>query len=221
MDMQRVLDRAGKERCFPVFVSALLDQKSTKVGQFARLIFDQMVREEYETSLTPGYLEHLLSKSKYNRRDDLPYARILRQTVDSGRRPSPNIATDILEHLFPYTDVMEETEVALKAIIDLQLNSHRQAVDDRQYVIDISTLESVSAAAAATGNQTLNLLVWDAIDTMGYENEPTEAIFENTVMVLFTNPGTYSNAFAVMEEMENRGFRVSRALIRSISYRIR
>jgi hypothetical protein len=163
-----------------------------------------------------GYWEHLLSMSRYFRQKDLPYASILRRIVDMGRRPDPVTALAALENLFPYTDV-DATYTALKAIVDLQ--STAKPEDDFQYMVDISALEVIGAAAARRGHFVLCLLIWDLVDLLGYK--PTEAIFENTIMAFAVEPTTYGNAFTVMAEMEANGYEPSRALIRGFSVNLR
>jgi hypothetical protein len=213
MELQQ-LDRVGKEQCYPVLVSALVSQKSVSVGDFARLAYQYMVQNNF--AVEANYWEHLLSLSRYFRQKDLPYASILRRIVDMGRRPDPVTALNALENLFPYTDV-DATYTALKAIVDLQ--STAQPGDEFQYVVDISALEVIGAAAARTGHFVLSLLIWDLVDLLGYK--PTEAIFENTIMAFAVEPNTYGNAFTVMAEMEANGYEPSRALIRGFSAHLR
>jgi hypothetical protein len=213
MDLQS-LDRVGKELCYPVLVSALISQKSVSVGDFARLAYEYMV--EHNFTVPAGYWEHLLSMSRYFRQKDLPYAAILRRIVDMGRRPDPVTTLNALENLFPYTDV-ESTYIALKAIVDLQ--STAKPEDEHQYVVDISALEVIGAAAARAGHYPLSLLLWDLIDLLGYH--PTEAIYENTIIVFAAQPETYGNAFTVLADMEASGYEPSRALIRGLSLCLR
>jgi hypothetical protein len=213
MDLQQ-LDRVGKEQCYPVLVSALVSQKSVSVGDFARLAYQYMIQHNFDVGA--GYWEHLLSMSRYFRQKDLPYASILRRIVDMGRRPDPVTALAALENLFPYTDV-DATYTALKAIVDLQ--STAKPEDEFQYMVDISALEVIGAAAARRGHFVLCLLIWDLVDLLGYK--PTEAIFENTIMAFAVEPTTYGNAFTVMAEMEANGYEPSRALIRGFSVNLR
>jgi hypothetical protein len=213
MDLQQ-LDRVGKEQCYPVLVSALVSQKSVSVGDFARLAYQYMIQNNFD--VPAGYWEHLLSMSRYFRQKDLPYASILRRIVDMGRRPDPVTALAALENLFPYTDV-DATYTALKAIVDLQ--STAKPDDAFQYMVDISALEVIGAAAARRGHFVLCLLIWDLVDLLGHK--PTEAIFENTIMAFTVEPTTYGNAFTVMADMEANGFEPSRALIRGFSANLR
>jgi len=212
-DVQRLND-AGKKRCYPVLVSALVEQKLVQVGRFVPILYQYMLDHDFE--LTGGYLEHLLSMSKYYRQDDLPYADVLGKAVDMGHRPEPYTVLHVLENLYPYTD-MASTGKALKAIVDLLSASGHD--DDRRYALDISSLEVIGAAAANAGSVYLNLLIWDLVDLLGYE--PTEGIYENTAIAFASSPGTYGNAFAVMAEMETNGLEPSRALVRGLSTRMR
>ena len=75
------------------------------------------------------------------------------------------------------------------------------------------------AAAARKGCFELNILVWDLVDMLGYE--PTVSMYENTLQGFVMGVRQDHNVFAVLGEMEERGFSPSRALIRSLSLSIR
>jgi hypothetical protein len=256
----------AKSKIYPTLISALMEQKSRKVGHFAMHLYRHMTGasgEEDEDAgairidVDPSYYEHLLSMSKFNRREDLPFPEILRKVVDAGRRPDPLLAANVLEHLYPFCGKWQaEAEVALRAILDLQQPRRRKEApppvpshadvdaaaaadaehreegveegEEREqaslryagrYVVDISTLEAIGAAAARAGNSPLCMLVWDAVDAMGYE--PTKAIYEATIASFARRRLTYQNAFVVMAEMEARGYPITRALVRSVSFVMR
>ena len=134
-----------------------------------------------------------------------------------GHRPSPNLAIQVLQNLFPYTKI-DETILALKAIIQLQSSWEPGALYPT-YKVDIGILEHIMAAAARKGAFELNILVWDLVDLLGYE--PTEFMYENTIQGFAMGAQQDHNVFGVLSEMEERGFSPSRALIRSISRSIR
>lgn len=80
-------------------------------------------------------------------------------------------------------------------------------------------MEHIMAAAGRKGSFELNILVWDLVDMLGYE--PTECMYENTLQGFVMGVRQDHNVFAVLGEMEERGFTPTRALIRSLSRSIR
>jgi len=135
----------------------------------------------------------------------------------AGFRPYPPLAIHVLQNQFPYTKV-DETILAMKAIIKLQ-SSWEPGDSHPNYKVDIGTLEHIMAAAARKGSFELNIFVWDLIDLLGYE--PTECMYENTLQGFSMGVRQDHNMFAVLGEMEDRGFTPSRALIRSLSKSLR
>jgi hypothetical protein len=207
------LDHDGQQCCIPVLVSALAMQRATRVGHFARRLYDHMIDKGF--TVTDGYWEHLLSLSKYNRRQDLPYAEILQRSVAVGWRPSPSTVLHALENMYPFTETSEAC-VAMKAIADLQ---RYKPSDGQQYIIDLATLECLSSAATQTANLEMTMLVWELIDVFNYA--PSLALYENTVVAFASHRQTYANAFVVMNEMKAKGLDVPRALIRGVSSQLR
>jgi hypothetical protein len=68
----RRMDRPSQEMCLPVLLSALVMQRGTMIGNlFAPPLYKYITEEDF--SLPPGYWIHLLSLSRYNRQDDIPY----------------------------------------------------------------------------------------------------------------------------------------------------
>lgn len=141
----------------------------------------------------------------------------LSSLLASGHRLYPPIAINVLQNLFPYTDI-KGTIVALKSIIQLQ-SSWEPGKPHPNYKVDLGTLEHIMAAAARKGSFELNLLVWDLVDLLGYE--PTISMYESTMQGFVMGPRQDQNAFVVLAEMEEQGFQPSRALIRSLSRSIR
>lgn len=106
----------------------------------------------------------------------------------------------------------------MKEIIHLQ-SSWEPGAPHPNYKVDIGILEHIMAAAARKGSFELNILVWDLVDMLGYE--PTEFMYENTIQGFAMGVRQDHNMFAVLNEMEERGFSPSRALIRSLSRSVR
>jgi hypothetical protein len=214
----RRMDRPGQEMCLPVLLSALIMQRGTAIGNlFAPPLYKYITEEDF--SLPPGYWIHLLSLSKYNRQDDIPFEDVLERAIATGRLITPALILNVLDNIFPYSD-MKKTKRMLDAILQLQhaVVSNNLPSSD-QYYVDIERLEMIGSTAACQGHSDVNLLVWDMIDVLQYE--PTEAIYENTIVSFVMNPFTYREAFSVMGDMEKAGFVPSRALIRSISAHLR
>jgi hypothetical protein len=213
-DVSRLDSLTGKRRCYPALISSLIEQNFAKVGKLAKPLYKELLElDDCYLDRNPGYCEHLLSRAKFFRHNDLPYAEILQRAVELGQRPNPDTVILNLEILFPYTNV-KDTRMVLTAIMELQ-----KTTTDKQYVIDISTLELIGAMAAQRGDEELVLMVWDLVDLFGYQ--PTEAIFEDTIVAFASNPETYTNAFTVLSHMEEYGMEPSRALIRSLSVHLR
>jgi hypothetical protein len=211
-DLQQ-MDQRGKEVCFPVFVSSLVQQKTVGLGNLARVAFQYMLDHDFR--VPAGYWEHLLSLSRYYRQDDLPYADILVKAVEAGRRPHPVLVLGAMGNLFPYHNTGASYKM-LQTIAELQSTARPGEVP---YQLDISTLEAISSAAAAKGFFDMNLAVWDMLDLLGYQ--PTEGIYENTILAFCARPPTYANAFVVLADMEEKGMIPSRALIRGMSTYLR
>ena len=217
------LDRAGQELCCPVLLSALLDQRSVRIGSdFCPAIYQYI--HEQKIAVPDGWYLHLLGFSKFHRQRDIPFADVLERAVERGRRPSNLVVLNVLDNFYPFTDTATVARV-LQSILKLQQLVVEDASRDgmealqNQYYVDIGTLEVIGAAASSQGQSDVSLLVWDMLDLLGYE--PTVGIYENTVVAFAMSTFTYREAFTVLIEMEARGFKPSRALIRSFSTLLR
>jgi uncharacterized membrane protein YkoI len=207
------LDMDIKKQLCPKLVTALVTQRTVNIGKHAGEIYAYMVENDFH--MPPGWLLNLLSLSKYNRQEDLPYHDVLERLVASGYKPFPGIVLKAVQNMFPFTD-SEAAHVALQAILDLQQNTPSTA---RLYRMDMGTLEAMATGAARSGNSKLILAVWDSIDQSKFK--PTEGIYENTVIAFASTPEGLPNAFSAMASMETDGYAISRALIRSFSHAIR
>ena len=120
-------------------------------------------------------------------------------------------AISVLQNLFPFKN-FDAVMTTLEAISELHTR-------DSAYQIDIGTLESITAAAASRGRHAICLKVWDMLDTQGIQ--PTETMYENTCTAFIMAFRQDENGFAVLGEMEAKGYTPSRALIRSLSRSLR
>lgn len=219
-------DRFGQELCLPTLVSALVEQKSFSLGQsFAGPVYRHLMEQPGLCDLPGGFWVHLLSHSRYNRQLDLPFDDVMTRMVDAGRRPQPDVVLSALDNLFPFTNTVAVTKM-LQAILRLQQqiveinkNGSSDGENGDQYYVDMGTLEMIGAAAASQGQSDVNLLIWDMLDILGYQ--PTVGVYENTVAAFAMNTFTYREAFTVLVEMEDRGFKPSRALLRTFSTHLR
>jgi hypothetical protein len=211
------MDMDIKRELYPKLVTAFVMQRTVSVGKYAGAIYDQMTKNEFRMS--PGWLLNLLSLSKYNRQDDMPFHDVLATLVATGYRPNPQIVLRAIHNMFPFGN-SEASRVSLQAVLELiqQEPNEDSPYAQAEYRLDMGTLEAMSVGAAKSGDSKFILLLWDVMDQLAYK--PTEAIYENTI-VAFAASDNLENAFAAMASMEAEGFPVSRALVRSFSQCIR
>lgn len=211
------MDMDIKRELYPKLVTAFVMQRTVSVGKYAGAIYDQMAKNDF--NMSPGWLLNLLSLSKYNRQDDMPFHDVLATLVATGYRPNPQIVLRAIHNMFPFRN-SEASRVSLQAILDLiqQETSEDSPYAQAEYRLDMGTLEAMSVGAAKSGDSKFILLLWDVMDQLAYK--PTEAIYENTI-IAFAASDNLENAFAAMASMEAEGFPLSRALVRSFSQSIR
>jgi hypothetical protein len=204
----------GRQHCLPVITSALVQQRLVSLGKLGRTVFNNMQRDE-DLELKASYLEHLLSHSKYYRQEDLPYPEVLLHVVFEGRRPDPYTVINVIENLFPFTN-LQNVHMVMQALVELE---SQDSDDDKSYRMDMATLEAITAAASRHGTVDIIRLIWEYMDESGIE--PTVSIYESTAVTFVHQPETYANSFAVLEEMQSRNWTPSRSLIRSMSSIVR
>jgi len=211
-----------KAQLLPGLIVSLVRQRSVSIGPYANTLYDYMISNDME--MASGWLNKLLSSSKYNRQEDLPFHDVLARLISKGVPPHPLTAIPVVHNMFPYTDT-QQMRVALQALLDLHANCDEDvdpssnAALYEHYRIDRSTLEMISTGAAHKGDPELIMLVWEVLETLGYN--PTEHLFENTIVAFACNESGLADAFAAVSAMKEAGFEVSRALIRSVSRAIR
>ena len=211
------MDMDIKRELYPKLVTAFVMQRTVSVGKYAGAIYDQMTKNDFHMS--PGWLLNLLSLSKYNRQDDMPFHNVLATLVATGYRPNPQIVLRAIHNMFPFGN-SEASRVSLQAVLELiqQETTEDSTYAHAEYRLDMGTLEAMSVGAAKSGDSKFILLLWDVMDQLAYK--PTEAIYENTI-IAFAASDNLENAFAAMASMEADGFPLSRALVRSFSQSIR
>eukprot|EP00535_Pseudo-nitzschia_heimii_P005261 CAMPEP_0197177728 /NCGR_PEP_ID=MMETSP1423-20130617/3233_1 /TAXON_ID=476441 /ORGANISM="Pseudo-nitzschia heimii, Strain UNC1101" /LENGTH=777 /DNA_ID=CAMNT_0042627327 /DNA_START=238 /DNA_END=2571 /DNA_ORIENTATION=+ len=229
------MDVESKSVLYPLLITSLVTQRVVTVGAYARGLYESMI--DHGIEMRVGWLKRLLSASRYNRHNDLPYHDIMqRVVVTHGGRLNGDAALSAIQNMFPFDDT-EAVCVALKAWLDDFGNKFGRGDDDDddddrmgadfpsssvpppEALIALSTLESISNRAAQAGVSQLILLVWDAVEACNYR--PTVTIYENTVMAFANERGGLQQAFSSMAAMKEDGFEPSRPLIRGFSSAIR
>ncbi|KAG7353908.1 PPR: pentatricopeptide repeat domain containing protein [Nitzschia inconspicua] len=203
---------------YPILIVSLTTQRRVFVGRFAHRAYDTMA--ERGLTMDIGWLAKLLSLTKYNRQDDLPYHDILSRLVQIGGTPHSTLVMPVIHNMFPYMD-REKMNIALQALLKLETERKNHGPADHRdtFRIDVSTLEMISNSAATVGDANLILLVWELLDIS--DHDPTETIFENTILAFASQANGLHRAFVALESMKEYGLKPSRALIRSFSYIIR
>eukprot|EP00536_Pseudo-nitzschia_multiseries_P000602 jgi/Psemu1/179031/e_gw1.7.165.1 len=219
------MDMDSKKALYPKLILSLVSQRIATMGQYASDLYYFMVENDFD--MRAGWLNRLLSTSRYNRKHDLPYHDVIARLIQTpGGQLNPDAILPAIQNMFPYTET-EPICVTLEAWLEDFRNKTGIGDDDNETVfevkpeilIDLSMLESISTGAAQTGCSRLILLVWEVLDVCGYS--PTEMIYENTVMAFANERGGLEQAFAALASMKEDGFEPSRPLIRSFSSAIR
>ena len=214
------MDKKWKQELLPKIIAGLAAQRNVRVGAYARDLYLHMVNNEYE--IRPGWLKQLLNLSKYNRQDDLPFDDIMERLAAADTLPHPLPVIAAVHNMFPFTD-SEKMCRTLRALLHFQEHniltnfSMYSSVDEIR--IDLDCLEAISMGAAQTGSVEMILLVWDILIQCNYE--PTEAIFESTVIAFATGGGQLYSALGAIVSMKEYGYEVPRSLQRSFSLVLR
>jgi len=173
-------------------------------------------------------LTSLLNHSKFWKQDALPFWKILEMAVDHGSQPKPKIALNILQNMYPFTTIYMVRSV-LKSIICLQKN---KAPQELNYQIDQGTLECISVGASRHAASNVILLLWDYMELIGTASvagddratclfEPTEGMYEDAVYAFVSSKWKKDHfALSILTEMEERGYKAKRSLIRSVSRKL-
>jgi hypothetical protein len=216
------LDRNGRRICFPTFCSAMIEQRWVYVGSyFAGPFYNAII--EQNLTVNPKWWYHILTHSKRNRQEDVPYGDVARRLVTTyGIRPAPNVILHALENVYPFTD-LAAVEAFLQSILQLQQESNDLVDEDHpdvfHYGMDISILEAITSVAANQGDAEICVLVLNLLEAYGIDSN--ESIFENTACAFASSPFTYKQAFTILSEMEQCGYAPRLSLIRTISTLLR
>lgn len=210
------MDEEYKQMLLPQMITGLMTQRDGQLGVYAKDLYLHMVNKGYE--MRPRWLVYLLSLSKYNRQDDLPFEDILERLAASEVLPPPLRVISVVHNMFPFTD-SDKMCKTLKALLQLQerhdLKNFPAYTGIDEILIDLDGLESISLGAAKSGSVDMILLVWDLLMQCNYQ--ATESIYENTVMTFAAAEGHLQSAFGAIVSMKGNGYQVPRALLRSFS----
>ncbi len=217
------MDAESKRILYPKLVVSLVSQRIATIGPYAHDLYESFV-DQYGSEVKAGWLNRLLSMSRYNRQNDVPFHDIMARLVQiPGGQLNAESVLPAIQNMFPFTDT-DAVCTALGAWLEDFRNKQDLHGDERtelnpENLIDLSTLESVSIGASQAGSSDLILLVWDMLEACQYS--PTETIYENTIMTFANEKGSIRQAFAAMSSMKEDGFEISRPLVRSFSSAIR
>jgi pentatricopeptide repeat protein len=229
------MDADSKRVLYPNLIVSLVSQRIATIGPYAHELYESMV-DEHGSGIKAGWLNKLLSLSRYNRQNDVPYHDVMAQLMQiPGGKLIPETVLPAIQNMFPFTDTKAMC-VALRAWLEDFRNKYtcgeknESHSEDRRHgdlsrlcnpedLVDLSTLENISIGASQAGSSELILLVWDVLEACNYP--ATETIYENTVMTFANEKGSLKHAFAAMTSMKEDGFLPSRPLLRSVSSSIR
>jgi hypothetical protein len=210
------MDKNAKEQLLPRIITGLASQKNVRIGFYAKDLYWYLVNHDCE--IRPGWLKKLLSLSRYNRQDDLPYDDIMERLAQTTTLPHPLWVISAVHNMFPFTD-SDKMCRTLRALLHFQ---RRNALENfpmhsraDEIYIDIDCLELISSGAAKTGSVEMVSLVWDILMQCNYK--PTESIYENTIIAFASEGGHLRSAFWAIVSMKEAGFEVHRSLFRSFS----
>lgn len=218
-DLQE-MDIQTQKELYPKLVVALGTQRCVTLGPYAGRLYTEMILKNF--NMSPGWLRKVLSLSKYNRKDDIPFDNVLSQLAEQRARPHPFSTIAAVHNMFPFTDP-DKTCTSLQALLSLQNVVLEDSMDSESkfdaILIDMDCLESIAMGAAHSGCSEQILLVWELLEQCNYK--PTETIYESTIVAFISSLDHIENAFEAVVAMKEEGFDVSRSLMRSISLAIR
>lgn len=209
-----------KQEILPKMIASLATQRMVKIGLHADGLYRYMAENEFQ--MTMGWLRQLLSLSKYNRQEDLPFHDILARLAEGEGHPHPLSVIQAIHNMFPFTNPSTVCP-ALKAVFQLQQTI--ESVDPNRIrnfqmlQLDLDCLEAISTGAAHSGSSEQISLVWEILEQCNYR--PTETIYENTVIALAFSARDLEAAFGAINAMKQEGYIVSRALLRSFALALR
>ena len=164
----------------------------------------QKHKMEFPTSV----LQELLRTSSFDWEERIPLGEIAHQ-LHSVRGEKLGVSpTFLLEHKYPFlTPSFKDVKIYLRIILETG------------EPVDMAVLEAIGAAAANAGDVELSTLTWEIVESRGFV--VPQAFHENMIISMASNPDMYDGVFFLMNQMESHGFELTRALIRSISFKIR
>ena len=120
LDDIRTMDDEAKSVLYPNLVVTLATQRRVTLGKYAGMLYEYMKENNFDFRLS--WLLKVLSLSKYNRQEDLPFHDVMAEYAARGGTNRPNIMLPVIQNMFPYTDV-EQMTVVLRSYLQIEYNS--------------------------------------------------------------------------------------------------
>lgn len=200
----------------PALAASLSEHNHPVVREYAKPAMERILDAQFPP-LAPELFERVLGEAtqRHTGPEYMPYHRVLSWLVSNGHKPKPTTVFNVLQCYHPFTHI-EATHEVLSIVQKLHLDHEHSSLEADNYRVDLGTLESISMAASKK-NMELVLLVWDLVESFGYD--PTASMFEDVVMS-FGETQQDDNMYAALVDMEKYGQVPSRALLRWVALKI-
>mmetsp|Transcript_57634 Transcript_57634/g.140778 ORF Transcript_57634/g.140778 Transcript_57634/m.140778 type:complete len:840 (+) Transcript_57634:48-2567(+) len=120
LDDIRTMDDEAKNVLYPNLVVTLATQRRVTLGRYAGMLYEHMKENNFDFRLS--WLLKVLSLSKYNRQEDLPFHDIMAEYAARGGTNRPAVILSVIQNMFPYTDV-EQMTVVLRSYLQIENNT--------------------------------------------------------------------------------------------------
>ncbi len=246
----RNLPMEEQKACLPFLLSSLVEQRGVDMGRQAQSLYHYMLEHQFPLTdkyfehllfkskytrqddlpyhdilrqlvqrggtPAPSMVAHVL-QNQFPFTDGDAVSSILQSMIELQKRKSNPPETTNLPQVVG--DTQETNTVVSDEAFGHNDEFPKTAVLQEDYIFDLGMLQHIAAAAARNGKHNVILLVWDVLDLM--KMEATESIYESTIHAFIKGYSQDANAFAVLSEMESKGYQPSRALTRSMSLSLR
>jgi pentatricopeptide repeat protein len=114
------MDDEAKALLYPNLVVTLAKQPRVWLGRYAGEVYQYIKDKNFDIS--QRWLVNVLSLSKYNRQEDLPFHDVMAELAARGCVPDSKKLLQAIQNMFPYTDT-EQMTVVLKAYLQIENNA--------------------------------------------------------------------------------------------------
>jgi pentatricopeptide repeat protein len=118
------MDDDAKNQLYPNLVITLATQRRVSLGRHAGMLYEYMKENGFDFQLS--WLIKVLSLSKYNRQEDLPFHDVMAEYAARGGTRVPAVILPAIHNMFPYTDV-EQMTVVLRSYLQIEMNASVEA----------------------------------------------------------------------------------------------